>query len=56
MMYGMGVAKLSAQLDITEDEAKKLTKQYHERVPFVKKLMQGVSERLSHNTANGSIR
>ena len=56
MMYGMGVAKLSAQLDITEDEAKRLTKQYHERVPFVKKLMQGVSERLSHNTANGSIR
>jgi DNA polymerase I-like protein with 3'-5' exonuclease and polymerase domains len=56
MMYGMGVTKLSAQLDITEDEAKKLTQQYHEKVPFVKRLMLGVSERLNQGNSQGSIR
>ena len=56
MMYGMGVEKLATQLDINKEEAKSLTEQYHSRVPFVKRLMQGVSERLSHGNANGSIR
>ena len=36
LIYGMGVNKLSDQLDIGVDEAKDLIKQYHERVPFVK--------------------
>jgi DNA polymerase I-like protein with 3'-5' exonuclease and polymerase domains len=36
MMYGMGVNKLSDQLDIPVDDAKELVKQYHSRVPFVK--------------------
>ena len=43
MMYGMGVKKLSEQLDLDIDEAKSLTEQYHSRVPFVKQLMSGVS-------------
>ena len=38
MMYGMGVNKLSEQLDLSVEEAKGLTKQYHDRVPFVKGL------------------
>ena len=42
MMYGMGVNKLSDQLDIDVDEAKGLVGQYHDRVPFVKGLMNGV--------------
>jgi len=56
MMYGMGVNKLSEQLDIPVDEAKDLVKQYHNRVPFVKGLMQGVQNRLNDRSASGSIR
>tara|TARA_R100001530_G_scaffold37521_1_gene29139 strand:- start:354 stop:2264 length:1911 start_codon:yes stop_codon:yes gene_type:complete len=56
MMYGMGVNKLSQQLDISLDEAKDLTKQYHARVPFVKMLTQGVSRRLEDRKSSGSIR
>ena len=56
MMYGMGVTKLSQQLDISIDEAKALTKQYHARVPFVKQLMDSVSQRLNDPRSNGSIR
>ena len=56
MMYGMGVNKLADQLDIEKDEAKALTKQYHERVPFVRQLMQGVSRKLDDPRSSGSIR
>jgi|TARA_R110000823_G_scaffold18618_2_gene58168 DNA polymerase I-like protein with 3'-5' exonuclease and polymerase domains len=55
LMYGMGVNKLSAQLDIPVDDAKELVKQYNERVPFVKQLMQGVSQHLESNRSNGAI-
>ena len=56
MMYGMGVNKLSEQLDVSVDEAKSLTKQYHERVPFVKGLMNGVMNRLNEKASSGSLR
>ena len=56
MMYGMGVRKLSEQLDISTEEAKELTHQYHDRVPFVKQLMGGVSRRLEDSRSNGSVR
>jgi DNA polymerase-1 len=56
MMYGMGVNKLSDQLDIDVEEAKELVKQYHERVPFVKGLMGGVQNRLNAKGSGGSVR
>tara|TARA_R110001583_G_scaffold26835_1_gene96402 strand:- start:1074 stop:2966 length:1893 start_codon:yes stop_codon:yes gene_type:complete len=56
MMYGMGVNKLSEQMDIEVSEAKALVKQYHSRVPFVKGLMQGVTNRLNDKASAGSIR
>ena len=56
MMYGMGVNKLSEQLDIDVDDAKSLVKQYHDRVPFVKGLMNGVQARLNDKTSGGSVR
>ena len=56
MMYGMGVNKLSDQMDISVDEAKALVKQYHNRVPFVKALMNGVINRLNDKASAGSIR
>ena len=55
MMYGMGVAKLADQLDIEASEAKGLVKQYHDRVPFVKALMNGVTERLNEKASGGAI-
>lgn len=56
MMYGMGVNKLSEQLDISVDEAKAIIKQYHDRVPFVKGLMSGVTNRLNDKSSGGSLR
>ena len=56
MMYGMGVNKLSDQLDIAVDEAKSLVNQYHDRVPFVKGLMTGVQNRLNDRGSSGSVR
>lgn len=56
MMYGMGVNKLSEQLDVSVDEAKSLTRQYHGRVPFVKGLMTGVMNRLNDKASSGSLR
>ena len=47
MMYGMGVKKLSEQLDLSLEEAKDLTTQYHSRVPFVKGLQQALITRLN---------
>ena len=56
MMYGMGVNKLSDQLDIPVEEAKELVGQYHDRVPFVKLLMNGVMNKLNNRASSGSIR
>jgi len=56
MMYGMGVNKLSDQLDIPVEEAKELVAQYHDRVPFVKLLMNGVMNKLNNRASSGSIR
>ena len=56
MMYGMGVNKLSEELDVSVDEAKSLRDQYNERVPFVKGLMNGVTNRLNDKASGGSLR
>jgi len=39
LFYGMGKAKLQKELNLDEDAAYDLFDQYHERVPFVKALM-----------------
>ena len=56
LIYGMGVNKMSDQLDISVDEAKGLVKQYHARVPFVKGLMTGVMNRLNDKSSGGAVR
>jgi len=44
LFYGMGKAKLQAELGLnTKDEAEKLFNKYHNRVPFVKDLMNNTS-------------
>ena len=56
LIYGMGVKKMSEQLDISLDEAKDLVAQYNDRVPFVRGLMTGVQNRLNEQGGTGSIR
>ena len=55
LMYGMGVNKMAGELDLSVDEAKEITQQYHARVPFVRELMQGVSRSVD-TKEDGSIR
>lgn len=43
LIYGMGVAKLSADLGLTQEEGKKLFAAYHEGVPFAKATMNLLS-------------
>jgi DNA polymerase I-like protein with 3'-5' exonuclease and polymerase domains len=38
MMYSMGVFRLAQQLEIEQSDAKALSEQYHQRVPFVRQL------------------
>ena len=45
LFYGMGKNKLMAELGINEDNAKDLFRTYHDKVPFVKMLMESVSRR-----------
>ena len=45
LFYGMGKAKLQAELGVTKDKATDLFNTYHSRVPFVKQLMEKASNR-----------
>ena len=56
IMYGMGQTKLAEQLDVSTDEARRLMRQYHEDVPFVKELMDAVQRKVSHRDKGGFVR
>ena len=45
LFYGMGKAKLQAELGVTKEKASELFNQYHAKVPFVKQLMEKASNR-----------
>jgi DNA polymerase I-like protein with 3'-5' exonuclease and polymerase domains len=45
LFYGMGKAKLQAELGVSKEKAEELFAQYHAKVPFVKQLMKSVSNR-----------
>jgi len=45
LFYGMGKAKLQAELGVSKDKAADLFNTYHSRVPFVKQLMEKASNR-----------
>ena len=45
LFYGMGKKKLQAELGVSKDKAEDLFRQYHTKVPFVKKLMDNVMRR-----------
>lgn len=44
LLYGMGIKKLAVELGISDEDAKQLTADYHEKVPFVKMLTKGVQK------------
>lgn len=60
MMYGMGVKKLSEQLDMEQSDAKSLFEQYHSHVPFVRQLAhectQAAAQRGQIRTLLGRVR
>ena len=45
LFYGMGKNKLQAELGVSKEKANGLFKQYHNKVPFVKQLMDNVMQR-----------
>jgi len=45
LFYGMGKNKLQAELGVSKDKAEELFKKYHNKVPFVKQLMDNVMRR-----------
>jgi len=45
LFYGMGKAKLQAELGVSKQKAEDLFQLYHGKVPFVKQLMNAVSNR-----------
>jgi DNA polymerase I-like protein with 3'-5' exonuclease and polymerase domains len=53
LFYGMGKNKLQAELGVSKEKAEDLFKQYHNKVPFVKKLMDNVMQRAQ---SRGQIR
>jgi DNA polymerase I-like protein with 3'-5' exonuclease and polymerase domains len=53
IMYGMGVTKLAAQLDVSVEEAKRIMGEHKEKVPFVKQLADVASKRAE---SQGQIR
>jgi DNA polymerase I-like protein with 3'-5' exonuclease and polymerase domains len=42
LFYGMGKAKLQAELGVTKEKANELFQKYHAKVPFVKQLMNKI--------------
>ena len=45
LFYGMGKAKLQAELGVSKNKAAELFAQYHAKVPFVKQIMNAASNR-----------
>ena len=53
LFYGMGKNKLQAELGVSKDKSDSLFRQYHNKVPFVKQLMDNVMNRAQNS---GKIR
>ena len=45
LFYGMGKNKLQAELGVSKEKAEELFRQYHNKVPFVRQLMDNVMQR-----------
>ena len=49
LFYGMGKNKLQAELGVSKDKSDSLFRQYHNKVPFVKQLMDNVMQRAQNS-------
>jgi len=49
LFYGMGKNKLQAELGVSKEKAQELFRQYHNKVPFVKQLMDNVTRRAQNS-------
>jgi DNA polymerase I-like protein with 3'-5' exonuclease and polymerase domains len=49
LFYGMGKTKLAKSLELDKDEAKELFDQYHNKVPFVRELSNGLQSFADEN-------
>lgn len=49
LSYGMGAMKMSVRLNMTIEKAKRIIKQYHKLLPFMKQLQQATSKALKDN-------
>ena len=56
MIYGLGKANMAIELDMSEEEAGELIAQFHDGVPFVKRLTQGVQKHLDDPRSKGVLR
>mgnify|MGYP003665749436 FL=1 len=56
IMYGMGQTRLAEQLDVSPEQAKRLMRQYHNDVPFVKELTDAVTRKVAHRDKGGFVR
>jgi DNA polymerase I-like protein with 3'-5' exonuclease and polymerase domains len=56
MIYGLGKANLALQLELPPEEAAELIAQFHDGVPFVKRLTQGVQKHLEDPRSKGIVR
>ena len=56
LMYGMGKAKLAAELGLHIEEASMLIDTFHTKVPFLKGTVNAVMKRIEHPASGGSIR
>lgn len=56
MIYGLGKANLALQLELPPEEAAELIQKFHDGVPFVKRLTQGVQKHLEDPRSKGIVR
>lgn len=49
LFYGMGKSKLQEELNVTKEKAAELFNIYHDKVPFVKELMNEIMEKAQKN-------
>ena len=56
MIYGLGKANMAVELDMSQEEAGELIGRFHDGVPFVKRLTQGVQKHLEDPRSKGIVR
>lgn len=56
LLYGMGVNRLAAEIDVDVDSAKEIMSQFHKKAPFIKELQSSIIKKLDNPRSSGSLR